>query len=72
MVWKMTDTCKRAEELAMALAYEVYDGFVMGGWEPADAATQIEQALKEAYEEGYKDGYSRGDASGYAEGAGVP
>jgi hypothetical protein len=39
---------RRQEELVTEIARELYDRFVMGGWEPQDAHEQIREWLAEA------------------------
>lgn len=48
---KETTTILPAEQLVIDLARELYDRFVMGGWEPQDAYPQIRAMLKAAIEE---------------------
>jgi len=38
---------EKIEALAIDIAREMYDRFVMGGWEPQDAHAQLQEMLRE-------------------------
>jgi hypothetical protein len=45
---------RTAEELVVEIARELYDRFVMGGWQPQDAYPQIRRWLSEPIQKGTK------------------